>query len=371
MKNNENFPFSKSFAVKFNRDARRRIISSDRLRDIFAGRWGRRRHVGDGLEGVGQDESVRGRAHRLGFGGEDNSDGRRRRKFLANIRFNSKPVALYARRRCLHVRHCDGGGKHDSRFEWIYKLLLPRLFGLAEHLNGRSRRRVKILARRFRLDAERAICGCENLSVSRNTLRVQRQQRQKHRARSYFQKNAGNTKQHQRKSGGTNNPGCEVITTTPLPDAGRLRLQRRPSRTRIWFPRRLLPTSAQGGGQGSNRAIFFGALRHLILRRTRFSMDETAAAIDATVLPFAQRQCHRRTCALLYFVVGARIESDTPRREWVAEANDRNGAPSRGQKSVTFKPSANANALQWKLAYVVAVDSFINTSAHVKPNSCR
>ena len=58
-------------------------------------------------------------------------------------------------------------------------------------------------------------------------------------------------------------------------------------------------------------------------------------------------------------VGGSGIESDTPRRQWFAQANDTNGASGSGQKSITFKPSPNAGELEVEIGMMWGAVRFV------------
>lgn len=70
-------------------------------------------------------------------------------------------------------------------------------------------------------------------------------------------------------------------------------------------------------------------------------IDESGFSLTGSV------QCQSVSgCATLMNLGGSGLESDTPRNQWVAEANGRNGQNGSGQKTIYFKPSPNAGDLE-------------------------
>lgn len=120
---------------------------------------------------------------------------------------------------------------------------------------------------------------------------------------------------------------------------------------------------AQGGGNKWSYNAQSSSARYEIYNGDAhdFQWTKPPQQIDANGFTITLNvQCQSQNlCASLLGVGGSGIESDTPRGEWLAAANGKNGAPGSGQKSVTFKPSPNANELEVEIGMMWGAVRFV------------
>ena len=165
--------------------------------------------------------------------------------------------------------------------------------------------------------------------------------------------------------GGTNSNGGGVVTNTPI-----VMPTQPPSTPAVSNRWTLVSVTAipetpdqkmgwsYGGAQASsaNMKVYNGTTFDFQWTKPPAQIDENGFTISLNI------QCQPQNepgCSGILGVSGSGIESDTPRGQWLAEANGRNGAPGSGQKSVTFRPSPNANELEVEIGMMWGAVRFV------------
>lgn len=168
-------------------------------------------------------------------------------------------------------------------------------------------------------------------------------------------------------SGTDYNRNGETVTSTPYPTQPPSTPYSTPAVSNRWT---LVSVTAMpetpdtksgwsyGGAQASsaNAKVYTGTTFDFQWTKPPQQIDENGFTISLNIRCQPQNE---PGCSGNLGVSGSGIESNTPRNQWVAEANGSNGAAGSGQKSVTFKPSSSANEIEVEIGMMWGAVRFV------------